>query len=300
MNHPAIKKTKATAIILACFRTLPLPFRRWLFTGMFNLFYYLSAKHRLIALHNLARAFPEKPMSELKQIARGVYRSLGLVAAEFFEIPSLTKENIRQYIEVEGLDYCTEALKKNKGMLIFGAHFGNWELSAAATALLLKPMMVIYRRLDSAVLENLVAWSRSVTGNIPLEKDFAMRPMLRHLKENGIIALLIDQNVAWQEGVFVNYFGRLACTTNGLAILALHTGAPVIPAAAVRQKDGTYKLIFGKEIELIRTGDRNEEELGNTQLFMKVIEDTVRQYPDQWLWIHQRWKTKTCQVKTIK
>jgi KDO2-lipid IV(A) lauroyltransferase len=91
MNHPTIKKTKATAIILACFRTLPLPFRRWLFTGMFNLFYYLSAKHRLIALHNLARAFPEKPMSELKQIARGVYRSLGLVAAEFSEIPSLTK-----------------------------------------------------------------------------------------------------------------------------------------------------------------------------------------------------------------
>lgn len=283
-------------IFLVCFRVIPTPLRRALFIGVSRMFHLLIPRQRLIATHNLRRAFPEKSEGEILKIARGVYRNMGIVAAEFFDIPRLTKENIAAQVEAEGLENCWKTLEKGQGLLLFSAHFGNWELEAAAAALLIKPAVVIYRPLDSPLLDHLVLQVRSATGNIPLAKEHAMRPMLRALKQNGILGILIDQNMAWYEGVFVNYFGRPACTTDGLALLALHTEAPVLPAYMVRLPDGRYRLVFGPEVEVIRTGDRNADVLTNTQRFTKVIEQIVRRYPDQWLWVHQRWKTQPCQV----
>jgi KDO2-lipid IV(A) lauroyltransferase len=283
-------------IILAGFRGIPTPLRKALFIGVSRMFYHLIPRQRLIATHNLRRAFPEKSEGEILRIVRSVYRNMGIVAAEFFDIPRLTKKNIASLVEAEGVENCEKALAKRRGLLLFSAHFGNWELEAAAAALLIKPAVVIYRQLDSPLLEHLVLRVRSATGNIPLAKDHAMRAMLRTLKQNGILGILIDQNMAWYEGVFVDYFGRPACTTDGLALLALHTGAPVLPAYIVRLPDGRYRLVFGPEVEVIRTGDRDADVLANTQRFTKVIEQIVRRYPDQWLWVHQRWKTQPCQV----
>jgi len=295
-----MKKSATTEIILKCFSSIPRKLRIGFFTGMFGLFYYLSPRQRLITIHNLRRAFPEKNTSEIKAVAKGVYRTLGTVAADFFEIPSLTKENIGDLVEVEGLENCKKALEKNRGLLMFGAHFGNWELSAVTVSLLLKPVVVIYRPLDSSILDNLVLWVRSSVGNIPVPKDRAMRQMLRSLKKNEILGILLDQNVAWQEGVFVDFFGRPACTTNGLALLALHTDAPVLPGYILRLENGKYKLVIKEEMQVVRTGDEDEDILINTQNFTRVIEDIVRQQPDQWLWIHQRWKTKPWQApKTV-
>jgi KDO2-lipid IV(A) lauroyltransferase len=229
-----------------------------------------------------------------------VYRTLGITAADFFEIPSLTKENIGDLVEVEGLENCKKALEKNRGLLMFGGHFGNWELSAVTVSLLLKPVVVIYRPLDSSVLEDLVLWVRTSAGSIAVPKDRAMRKMLRSLGKNEIIGIMMDQNMAWQEGVFVDFFGRPACTTNGLALLALHTDAPVIPGYILRLENGKYRLVIKEEMQVVRTGDEDEDILINTQNFTRVIEDIVRQQPDQWLWIHQRWKTKPWQVpKTV-
>ncbi|MCE5283884.1 MAG: lysophospholipid acyltransferase family protein [Deltaproteobacteria bacterium] len=283
-------------IILASFGRMPTSVRRALFIGIFKLFYYLVPRQRMIALHNLRCAFPEKPLEELLGIVRGVYRSLGTVAAEFFDIPRLTRDNIGQWVEAEGLENCFKALEKGRGVLLFGAHFGNWELEAAAASLMIKPFTVIYRTLDSALLDRLVFKVRSGTGNVPLAKEHAMRNMLRTLKQNGMLGILIDQNVDWYEGVFVDFFGRPACTTDGLALLALHTEAPVLPGYMVRLPDGRYRLVIGPEVEIVRTGDKDADVLANTQRFTEVIEETVRRYPDQWLWIHQRWKTKRCQI----
>ncbi|MDO9229606.1 MAG: lysophospholipid acyltransferase family protein [Syntrophales bacterium] len=283
-------------IILASFRVIPTPLRKALFIGISRMFHHLIPRQRLIATHNLRRAFPEKSEEEILRIVQGVYRNIGIVAAEFFDIPRLTKENITALVEAEGVENCGKALAKGRGVLMFSAHFGNWELEAAAAALLIKPAVVIYRPLDSPLLDHLVLRVRSATGNIPLAKEHAMRPMLRTLKQNGILGILIDQNMAWYEGVFVDYFGRPACTTDGLALLALHTEAPVLPAYMVRLADGRYRLVFGPEVEVIRTGDRDADVLANTQRFTKVIEEIVRRYPDQWLWVHQRWKTQPCQI----
>jgi len=291
-----MKRSVLTDIILRCFSAIPRKLRRGFFTGMFRLFYYLSPRQRFITIHNLRRAFPEKSADEIIATAKGVYRTLGIVAADFFDITSLTKDNIGDLLEVQGLENLEKALEKNRGVLMFGAHFGNWELGAAAMPIMLKPLAVIYRPLDNSILDNLVLQVRSSTGNTPVRKDRAMLQMLRSLKRNEILGILIDQNVAWQEGVFVDFFGRPACTTNGLALLALRTEAPVIPAYVVRLESGKYWLVIKEEMQVIRTGGNDEDILINTQNFTSVIEDTVREYPDQWLWIHQRWKTKPWQV----
>jgi Kdo2-lipid IVA lauroyltransferase/acyltransferase len=285
-------------LVLACFQRVPLAVRRLLFSGFFTLFYHLVPRQRLIAVYSLRRAFPEKSDDEIIRVARSVYRNMGIMAAEFFDIPHLTKENIGELVEAEGLEHCLKALEKGRGVLFFTAHFSNWELSATAAALLIKPLVVIYRRLDSPLLEQLVLRVRSASGNTLLPKEHAMRAMIRSLKRNEILGILIDQNVAWYEGVFVDFFGRPACTTDGLALLALHTGAPVLPGFLVRLRDGRYRLVIGPEVEITRTGDRAKDILANTQRFTKVIEETVRRYPDQWFWVHQRWKTQKCQVRS--
>lgn len=291
-----MKSERLVDILLFCFRAIPTPLRRALFVGFFRLFYLFVPRQRLIAHHNLRCAFPEKSEAEIREIVRGVYRNMGLVAAEFFDIPRLSRENIGELVNAQGLENCRKALEKGKGVLMFGAHFGNWEIEAIAASLFLKPFVAIYRALDSALLERLVFKVRTATGNTLLEKSRAMRPMLKALKHNEMVAILIDQNMDVYEGVFVDYFGRPACTTDGLAILALHTGAPVLPGYMFRQPDGRYRFVVGPEVELIDTGDRNADIIANTQRFTKVIEETVRQYPDQWLWVHNRWKTQLCQL----
>jgi KDO2-lipid IV(A) lauroyltransferase len=284
-------------IVLAIFRAIPTPLRRALFVGFFRLFYLLVPRQRLIAHHNLRRAFPEKSEEEILSIVKGVYRNMGLVAAEFFDIPSLTRENIGDLVDAEGLENCHKALEKGKGVLMFGAHFGNWELEAVAASLFLKPFVAIYRPLDNAILDRLVLKVRSITGNTLLEKNRAMRTMLRTLKNNEMVGILMDQNVDVYEGVFVDFFGRPACTTDGLAILALHTGAPVLPGYMARLPNGRYRFVLGPEVPIVDTGDKQADVAENTQRFMKVIEETIRQYPDQWLWVHQRWKTQLCQLR---
>jgi KDO2-lipid IV(A) lauroyltransferase len=204
---------------------------------------------------------------------------------------------LRRLISIEGLDNYNEACKEGKGVLIFSAHFGNWEIGNAALAIMTQPFIFIYRILDSPLLEKIITSVRASYGNVSLSKENAMRPMIRLLRNGGTINILIDQNVAGYEGVFVDFFGRKACTTPGLALLALHTKAPVLPVFTRRLPDGKYLLEIGKKVEIVSSRNRDTDVLINTQNFTKIIEEKIRQYPEQWFWIHQRWKTNLCQVK---
>jgi KDO2-lipid IV(A) lauroyltransferase len=278
----------APRLLLSSLRAIPVGFRKIFFTVLSLAYYYIAPVRRRIALENLKLAFPDKDPGEIRKIAQGVYRNMAIVAAEFFDLPSWTRETITRIVTVEGLEHCVAALEKKRGMLLFGAHFGNWELAAAAVPLFLKSVVVIYRPMDNAILEHLVTRVRRSTGNTVLAKDAAMWPMLRVLRKNGILGLLIDQNTGQWEGVFVDFFGMPACTTNGPALLALHTGAPVVPVFIVRQDDGRYRIIFGPEVDIIHTEDRENDVIENTRNFTTIIEKMVRRYPDQWLWVHNR------------
>ncbi|HEX7416138.1 MAG TPA: lysophospholipid acyltransferase family protein [Smithellaceae bacterium] len=284
-------------IALILLKYIPLSLRKMIAYLLARFAYWLSLKHRLIALHNLSRSFPEKKLEEIVKIAKKSYQNFSFVAAEFFDIPYLNKDNLHQWITLEGLENYTEACKEGKGVLIFGAHFGNWEIGNAALAIMTQPFIFVYRIFDSPLIESVVTGVRASYGNVSLSKENAMRPTIRLLKKGITINLLIDQNASWQEGVFVDFFGRKACTTSGLSLLAMHSGAPVLPAFTRSLPDGKYLLEIGKKVKIIHSGNRDNDVLINTQNFTKIIEEQIRKYPEQWFWVHQRWKTKLSQVK---
>jgi KDO2-lipid IV(A) lauroyltransferase len=290
-----VEPTKKTKKILFAFRCIPIGVRKLLFATLFSLFYYLSPKSRLIVLHNLRRSFPEKDTREIIGIAKGVYRHFAIVAAEFFDLPYITKENISQWVDVEGMENYQAAMAQGKGALSIVAHFGNWELMTIAIPLYLQPMYIVYRPLDNPVIDNMVEYVRTMNGNVLIPKGGSGKKVMELLKENHIIGILSDQNVAAYEGVFVDYFGRPACTGVGLAVMAMRSGSPVVPAFMARQKSGKYKLILKPAVDVVCTDDYNADLVINTQRFTKIVEEIVREYPDQWFWFHQRWKTKQYQ-----
>jgi KDO2-lipid IV(A) lauroyltransferase len=269
--------------------------RKGLFAILFLFFYHLGTKNRLITLHNLQSAFPEKDIEEIVRIAKGVYRHFAIVTAEFFDMPYINRENIHEWVDVEGLENYQAAIANGKGVLSIVAHFGNWELMTIAVPIYLKPMYIVYRPLDSPVIDNMVEYVRTMNGNVLIPKGGSGKKVVELLKENQIIGILSDQNVAAYEGVFVDFFGRPACTGVGLAVMAMRSGAPVVPAFMARQKSGKYKLILKPVIEAVCTDDYDADLQVNTQRFTKIVEEIIREYPDQWFWFHQRWKTKKYQ-----
>jgi Kdo2-lipid IVA lauroyltransferase/acyltransferase len=291
----AVQPTKTTKTILFIFHIIPLFVRKAFFTGLFKLFYHLGKKNRLITLHNLMRSFPEKNLKEIIGIAKGVYRHFAIVAAEFFDMAYITEENIQEWGYVEGLEHYEAAIAKGKGVLSIVAHFGNWEILPVGVPIYAKPMHIVYRPLDNPVIDNMVEYVRTLRGNELIPKGGSGQRIKDLLKQNQIIGVLSDQNVDLLEGVFVDFFGRQACTGKGLAVMAMRSGAPVIALFPARQKSGKYKAIIKPAIEAVCTGDYEADILTNTQRFTKVIEDIIREYPEQWFWFHQRWKTKPYQ-----
>lgn len=284
--------SRSTRFILLTFRVLPLGARKKFFRALFLLFYHFSARHRLITLLNLLRAFPEKGAGEIGTLARNVFRHMGTVAAEFFEIPTYRKDELPPGVKFEGWKHYDNAMAKGKGCIFFTGHLGNWELMAAAMGFIGIYGNIVYRKLDNPVLEDLVLWFRTFTGHRMVPKGGASKTLVSLLRENKMVAVLMDQNVAWREGVFVDFFGRPAATTRGIALFALETGAAVLPIVNFRQEDGTYRIVMGEALPLIRTGNRERDILENTQAYSAILEHYIRRYPDQWFWPHQRWKTK--------
>ncbi len=288
-------------LFLSVINLIPLKWRISLFEGLSRLIYALDDRHRRIALRGLTLAFPEKDLKERNAIARSAFRNLARVAAEFFSLPRLNEKNFTRYITFEGLENFQKAYEKEKGILILTAHFGNWEWMAALFPLQSHhPVHVVVRPLDSRFLDSMVEQLRMRTGNQAIPKQKAMGQILRLLRAGEIVGILLDQNMAWQEGVFVDFFGEKACTNTGMALLALKTGTPVLPAFNIRQKDGRYRVVIEPEIPLVRTGDKERDVTENTQRFTQIIERYVRNYPDQWLWLHQRWKTRPWQAGRAK
>jgi KDO2-lipid IV(A) lauroyltransferase len=290
-----VKKTKTTQVLLFAFHCVPGSVRKGFFLTIFFLFYHLGTKNRIITLHNLMRSFPEKETKEIIGIAKGVYRHFAIVAAEFFDLPYINRKNIHKWVEVEGLENYQSAIAKGKGLLSIGSHFGNWELMTIAGPIYLQPMYIVYRPLDNPIIDNMVEYVRTMQGNVLVPKKGSGRKIMKLLKENNLIGILNDQNVANYEGIFVDFFGRPACTDEGLALMAMRSRAPVLPAFMARQKSGKYKAILKPAMEAICTGNYEADLVVNTQRFTKIVEEVIREYPEQWFWFHQRWKTKKWQ-----
>ncbi|MGH9498640.1 MAG: lysophospholipid acyltransferase family protein [Terriglobales bacterium] len=257
------------------------------------LIYLLHIRLRHVGMRNLALAFPEKSRGERKRILRGEFRSLGRQVAEVSLFPKYTAKNVTQVVVYDGFENYERAFSRGKGVLFLTGHLGAWELSAFAHSLQGHPLNVLMRPLDNVYLDNLTRRYRTMHGNKMLDKDASPRAMLAAMNAGEVVGILMDTNMTPPQGVFVDFFGIPACTASGLARIALRTDAAVVPGFTIWDPVlRKYRLHFDPAVELVRTGNDDADAVTNTARFTKIIEDYVRRYPDQWLWVHRRWKTR--------
>jgi KDO2-lipid IV(A) lauroyltransferase len=283
-------------LVLAVARTLGWMPRRIarLFAGALTWSAYrLLGRLRRVGLRNLELAFPELPIKERERILRGVFRHLGWQLVEFCRMPRYTVKNTRNWLRTEGLEHYLAAQAKGKGVLIVTGHLGAWELSSFYHSLMGHPMGMVIRRLDNRKLDAFVNGIRCLHGNKVLHKDDFARGLLTAMRQGEAVGILMDTNMTPPQGAFVQFFGELACTATGVARVARKTGAAVLPGFVLWEpSERRYVLHFGPEIEIPRTEDADADILAATQLCTAAIESWIRRSPDQWLWIHRRWKTR--------
>jgi Kdo2-lipid IVA lauroyltransferase/acyltransferase len=255
---------------------------------------------RRAAEFNLRLAFPGWSEAQRKQVIREMIRQVGWMAGEFSQFPKYTQENIGQIVTVEGEENFECARARGKGVLFLTGHMSAWELAPFAHALYGYPLHFLVRPVANRRVDALVNSYRCLSGNAPIDKNRAARAILKVLAEGGTVGILADHNTALGESVFVDFFGVAASTTSGLARIALRTDAAVVPGF-LRWDATSRKYILGLSpaVELRRSGDEERDVIENTARFTNVIEAFVRAHPDQWLWVHKRWKTRPPGEKAI-
>src|SRR5262245_43938768 len=250
-------------------------------------------KLRRTGERNLELAFPDLDAPERARLLRGCFDNLGRLLGIFSHFRDASTERLQQTIACEGMENIRNALAQNRGVIAFTGHVGAWELSSYGPSLYDCPFGFLVRRSDIPKIETVVDQYRAARGNWTIDKRMAAREMLRMLKKGGMLGNLVDLNALDREAMFVNFFGVKAATTYVVAKLALRTGAPVVPIFSPWDKKlKKFMVTIGEPLQFERTGDEEQDTLRATQVMTKVVEDWIRRYPDQWLWVHRRWKTR--------
>jgi Kdo2-lipid IVA lauroyltransferase/acyltransferase len=279
--------------MFAALGALPLPLARVVGAEIGDLAFVILPRLRRVGMKNLRIAFPELTAWERRRLLYQAYRHLGWQIAEFCHMARYTRENQSSRIRYDGLENYLQARDLGHGVLIVTGHLGAWELSSYYHSLMGYPMSMVIRRLDNPYVDAFVNRIRCLHGNQVLHKDDFARGLLSALRSGDTVGILMDTNMTPPQGVFVPFFGVVACTAAGLARVAQKTGAAVLPGFMLWEPaEKKYVLHFGPQIPLVSTGDEEADTLTNTAAFTQAIESYVRQYPDQWLWVHRRWKTR--------
>ncbi len=273
--------------------SVPRSLGRRLGAGIGAAAFHLLGRLRRVGLRNLQLAYPEWTAEQRGTTLRCVYRNLGWLLAEFCRMSGYTREQAGGFIEYDGLEHYLAARERGNGVLVLTGHLGAWELSSFYHSLAGMPMGLVIRRLDNPLVDAFVNRIRCLHGNRVIHKDDFARGLISAMRAGETVGILMDTNMTPPQGVFVPYFGTLACTASGLARVALKTDAAVLPGFLLwDEARSKYILRFGERMELIRSGDANADVLANTAAFTATIERYVRQNPEQWLWMHRRWKTR--------
>lgn len=279
----------AVRTLAALIRTLPMPTARAAGRALGYLTYIVDARHRRIALENLAAAFPGRPAAERRRLARITFAHFGSLLLELLRFDAYSPEQMHAAIDIEGEERVLQAYQRGRGVLFFSGHFGYWEILAIGQSVRLPRMAVLARPLDNPDLHQMLEAIRTRTGNIVISRQGAVRRVLRELAANHGVALLIDQHLHTPDAVYVDFFQRRAATTSALAALAMRTGAVVIPMFALPIGDGRYRIVFEHPVDPPAT-DTPDGIRDFTQRCTDVLEMYVRRRPDLWLWMHRRWR----------
>lgn len=254
--------------------------------------YLALPKYRNMAIANLRRAFgSEKSPQEIRKIARGVFVNLAKSACEVVNFPKINEKNIDRFLKIEGVEHVDRSFAAGKGTIVLASHFGNWELLGMAFRVKGYPGVTIGRKIYFYKYDNFLNKLRKSHDVNVIYRDDSPRKMLKTLKDNWILGIVADQDVDSVEGVFVNFFGIPAYTPAGPAVLARVSGAAMIPCFVIRQKRG-HLLKIEKPVELVDTGNKEADVVTNTQRWSNIVESYIRKYPEQWVWMHRRWKTQ--------
>lgn len=254
-----------------------------------DLLWLVLPGRRAVALDNLRRSFgAERSAAEIRQLARRSFQNVGMNLVEgccYFLRPT---QVMLSRVRVEGREHLQAAAAHGRGVLILTAHFGNWELLAAAHGLTGLPASIVTRPLDYPLLDDLAARFRRRSGAELIVKRHAVREVLTALRRQRMVGILLDQNATRAEGVFAPFFGSPASTSKGLALLALRTGAPVVPIFLRREPDGRHCMDVGAAVPPPEDG----QIATYTSAFNRVLEAAIRRTPEQWFWMHDRWRTR--------
>jgi KDO2-lipid IV(A) lauroyltransferase len=279
-------------LLLGAFAILPVRVGFAISAAMARVFFLVSGKLRRVGERNLEIAFPDLPASERRRLLRGCFANLGRLLAVFAHVTNQPEE-LKSLIDCEGLEHLEAAEKSGRGVILFTGHIGAWELSSFGLSLFGHPMSFLVRRIDNPNIEAMIDRARTRLGNRTIDKRSAAREMLQIMQSGGTLGILVDLNTLDREGIFVDFFGVPASTTFMLAKLALRTNAQVLPVFAPWDESRKrFVLKTDEPLKFESTGDETEDVRRLTQAFTSVVEKYVRQYPDQWLWIHRRWKTR--------
>jgi len=279
--------------LIRLFGLMPRPMARRVAGILAWLGFHLAGRQRNVGFRNLQIAFPESTDADRKRILKDCFQNLGRLLVEFAHFPELTKANISDLVIHDGLENYLDGLRRGRGVIFMTAHFGAWELSSFAHALYGYPLKFLVRPIDNPRVERLISTYRTSSGNTPIQRRSASRNVLKALRNNEAVGILFDQNTTRSEGVFAELFGVSAATTPSIALLALRTGAAVVPGFLIwDEANRKHRLRLDPPVELIETGDIDADVLENTKRFNRILEGYIRKYPGQWLWIHRRWKTR--------
>jgi len=274
-------------VILGFFRVLPRRLADGAALAVVNLLRLSVRRYTRVARRNLAIAFPDLDEAKKLEFIDGCFRNIAGLLVAVAKFPSITKKNVQEWIRYEGFEYFEEAMRLGRGVIIVSGHLGNWELSGIGHGLMARPMGVVVRPLDNPLLNRLALKYRTICGNHIISRRESARPIIQLLRANEAVGIFVDQNTTPDRGIFVQFFGIPACVDAGVVKLAAHTGAAIMPGFAVWSKsERRYILRFYPLIQ--PTGDQ----LRDTQAVQAALETAIRDYPDQWLWIHRRWKTR--------
>lgn len=268
--------------------------------GLGLLSWALLARLRRVGRRNLQLALPEAGEAEHRRILRASFVAQGWQLAEFAQMRRYSAAQAQRFVRYEGLENFLAARAPGRGVLVLTAHLGAWELSSFFHSLMGYPMGIVIRRLDNPRVDALVNGIRTQHGNRVLHKDDFARGLLKAMHGGETVGILMDTNMTPPQGVFVPFFGVEACTASGLARVALRSGAAVLPGFLLWEPaERRYVLRFGPELPLIRSEDADADALANTALFTRTLEDYIRRYPEQWLWVHRRWKTRPAGQRSL-